>query len=63
MINALTTNKTDFFREQHHFDYLRSTVFPMLEQKSQGDRGTKNSHLECSVLNGRRTLHAGDDGA
>jgi chemotaxis protein methyltransferase CheR len=23
-INALTTNKTDFFREAHHFEYLKS---------------------------------------
>ena len=28
LINAVTTNKTSFFREQHHFDYLRTDVFP-----------------------------------
>lgn len=27
-INALTTNKTDFFREAHHFAFLRETVIP-----------------------------------
>jgi chemotaxis protein methyltransferase CheR len=27
-INALTTNKTDFFREPHHFDFLRDAVIP-----------------------------------
>lgn len=31
MINAITTNKTDFFRESHHFDYLASNVFPALK--------------------------------
>ena len=28
MIDALTTNKTSFFREPHHFDYLRDVVLP-----------------------------------
>ena len=27
-INAMTTNKTEFFREAHHFDYLRGTWLP-----------------------------------
>ncbi len=27
-INAITTNKTDFFREPQHFDFLRTTVLP-----------------------------------
>jgi len=33
IINRVTTNKTDFFRENHHFEYLKSTVFPLLEEK------------------------------
>ena len=28
MINCITTNKTDFFRENHHFDFLRNRVLP-----------------------------------
>ncbi|MCR4301955.1 MAG: protein-glutamate O-methyltransferase CheR [Sulfuricaulis sp.] len=28
MINAITTNKTEFFREQHHFHYLRDEILP-----------------------------------
>ena len=27
-INAITTNLTSFFRERHHFDYLRDSVVP-----------------------------------
>ena len=51
MINALTTNKTDFFREQHHFDYLRSTVFPMLEMKARetGERKIRIWSAACST--------------
>jgi chemotaxis protein methyltransferase CheR len=30
LINCVTTNKTSFFRERHHFDYLTSTVVPQL---------------------------------
>lgn len=30
LINAVTTNKTDFFREPGHFDYLIETVLPLL---------------------------------
>ncbi|HJX17666.1 MAG TPA: protein-glutamate O-methyltransferase [Acidiferrobacterales bacterium] len=32
MINAITTNKTDFFREAHHFQFLAEQVFPRLRQ-------------------------------
>ncbi len=28
MINSITTNKTDFFREPHHFRFLAEEVFP-----------------------------------
>ena len=30
MINAITTNKTDFFREAHHFEFIRSGILPGL---------------------------------
>ncbi len=30
MIDALTTNKTNFFREPHHFDFLKTEVLPSI---------------------------------
>ncbi len=30
MVNAITTNKTEFFREPHHFELLRSEVLPAM---------------------------------
>ncbi len=30
-INCLTTNKTDFFRENHHFQFLSNTLLPKLQ--------------------------------
>ncbi|MBP7434416.1 protein-glutamate O-methyltransferase CheR [bacterium] len=29
-INSITTNKTDFFRESHHFDFIVSTFIPQV---------------------------------
>lgn len=34
MVNCITTNKTDFFREPHHFRFLTSTVFPELVRRA-----------------------------
>ncbi|HVN72186.1 MAG TPA: protein-glutamate O-methyltransferase [Desulfomonilia bacterium] len=37
LINRITTNKTDFFREKHHFDHLSNEIFPTyIEASRQG---------------------------
>lgn len=46
-INAITTNKTDFFRESHHFDFLTRKVWPDLV--SDGAREFKVWHAGCST--------------
>ncbi len=38
MINAITTNKTDFFRETHHFRFLSEKVFPAYRQNPLRER-------------------------
>jgi len=39
MINRITTNKTDFFREIQHFDFLKKELFPYIIEKAEnGDR-------------------------
>lgn len=35
MLNAVSTNKTDFYREPIHFDFLKQTVFPKIKNQSQ----------------------------
>jgi chemotaxis protein methyltransferase CheR len=34
MINCLTTNKTDFFRENHHFEFLRDQLIPEVRERA-----------------------------
>ncbi|MCI9867212.1 chemotaxis protein CheR [Rhizobium skierniewicense] len=36
LIDVVTTNKTDFFREPNHFDYMEQTVLPTLGRKGVG---------------------------
>ncbi|WP_286239175.1 CheR family methyltransferase [Neptuniibacter halophilus] len=46
-INALTTNLTAFFRERHHFEFIRDTILP--EIKASGQRRLRGWSAGCSL--------------
>ncbi|MCW8825682.1 MAG: protein-glutamate O-methyltransferase [Gammaproteobacteria bacterium] len=48
-INALTTNLTSFFRENHHFEYLTESIFPLLEQENASSRKIRIWSAGCST--------------
>jgi len=48
--NAVTTNLTSFFREQHHFDYLASTIIPeIMAKKANTGRRLRVWSAGCST--------------
>ena len=48
-VNAITTNLTSFFRENHHFDYLSNTVFPELLRKNNISKRIRLWSAGCST--------------
>jgi chemotaxis protein methyltransferase CheR len=49
MVEALTTNHTHFFREQHHFDHLRDQVRPALRTRAEAGQPVRIWSAGCST--------------
>ncbi|MFK3890301.1 CheR family methyltransferase [Sphingomonas sp. NPDC079357] len=47
LLNAVTTNKTDFFREPKHFDYLQNIALPQMQ--AEGLRRLRVWSAACST--------------
>ncbi len=54
LCNAITTNLTAFFREPHHFVYLRDQILRPLAADRAGTR--RHAHLVRGLLDGRGAL-------
>ncbi len=48
-INAITTNLTAFFREIHHFDYVRDVVVPEVLSRNKSSRQIRVWSAGCST--------------
>lgn len=48
-INAITTNLTAFFREGHHFDYLRDVALPKIMERNRRSRKIRIWSAGCST--------------
>lgn len=49
LVNALTTNLTSFFRENHHFEYLAKEVLPDYAQRNRASRKLRIWSAGCST--------------
>jgi chemotaxis protein methyltransferase CheR len=47
-VNSLTTNKTEFFRESHHFEFLQQRVFKEIQERAACG-GQRKVRLWCAA--------------
>jgi chemotaxis protein methyltransferase CheR len=49
LVNAITTNLTSFFRENHHFEHLANTALPVIMACNAGSRRLRIWSAGCST--------------
>lgn len=64
LVDVLTTNKTSFFRESQHFDFLRSEVIPQLKNREAKwwSAGCSMGHepITCAIVLQEQQVPAGN---
>ena len=57
IIDLVTTNKTDFFRESRQFEYLSQYILPEIQQLSPPGSNQRLKAWRRRVFNGRGSIH------
>jgi len=62
LVDVLTTNKTSFFREDQHFDFIKTTVIPEMRGRNvkwwSAGCSTGEEPVSCSIILQEQQVHS-----